>query len=432
MDARNRSLLMKQILRPAPSDQVPGQCPRQPGQRQCSDRGGGLLALMAMLVALTPAYLYAGDREQAARMHNRLTGVPPTEAVLVQMSTEIASGDPVAAAYIAMEDPAFYNVTVKNLAAPWTNEAMTPFVPLNDYTATVIGLVRDDADFRTALYDDVLYVGDSSGLPAYSTDNNAHYEALETAGVPLADALRRVSQSSRNGLPPQATAGVMTTRAAARAFFIDGTNRAMFRFTLMNHLCNDLEQVADVTLSVDRIRQDVSRSPGGDSRVFLNNCAGCHTGMDPMTQAFAYYDYEYGENAELGGLVYNTTGMTDPETGTRVQGKYLINATNFEHGYITRDDQWDNYWRSGDNRRLGWDDSLPGSGEGAKSLGRELAHSEAFAECKVRQVFEQVCLREPRDADDHNRLETIVSQFRGSGYQLKRAYAESAAWCRGE
>jgi hypothetical protein len=88
-----------------------------------------------------------------------------------------------------------------------------------------------------------------------------------------------------------ATAGVMTTRAAARAFFIDGTNRAMFRFTMLNHFCNDMEQVLDTTRSPDRIRQDVSRSPGGDSRVFLNNCVGCHSGMDPLAQAFAYYDY---------------------------------------------------------------------------------------------------------------------------------------------
>ena len=405
-------------------------------RRQCRLQTRLAVTVVGLLLAAVPPLVQAGDREQAARMHSRLTGVPPSETVLNQMATAIDSGDPVAAAYIAMDDPAFYNVTVKNLAAPWTNEAMTPFVPLNDYTATVIGLVRDEADFRTLLYDDVLYVGSDNGLPSYDTDDNNHYQALEDSGVSLAGSLRRVSQSTYTGIPPQATAGVMTTRAAARAFFIDGTNRAMFRFTLMNHLCNDLEQVADVTLPVDRIRQDVSRSPGGDSRVFLNNCAGCHTGMDPMAQAFAYYDYEYNSDSDpegnLGQLVYNAAGMTDPDTGTRVQGKYLINATNFEHGYITRDDQWDNYWRMGDNRRLGWDDSLPGNGEGAKSLGRELAHSDAFAECKVRQVFEQVCLREPGNADDRNQLDAIVSRFRNSGYQLKRAYAESAAYCKGE
>lgn len=396
-----------------------------------------LLATLVILVSLTPQLLMAGDREQAQRMHNRLAAVPPSTEVLDIMAARIGSGDPEEAAYLAMEDPGFYNVTLKNLASPWTNEAMSPFVPLNDYTATVIGLVRDERDFREVLFGDVLYVGNSSlGLPSYSTRNNNHYQAMENQGVSLATALERVSQSSRTGLPSDATAGVMTTRAAASAFFIDGTNRAMFRFTLMNHLCNDLEQVADVTLPVDRIRQDVSRSPGGDSRVFLNNCAGCHTGMDPMAQAFAYYDYEYDSDADpegaLGELVYNTDGMIDPETGTRVQGKYLINATNFEHGYVTEDDQWDNYWRMGDNRRLGWSDSLTGSGSGARSLGRELAHSDAFAQCHVRQVFENVCLRKPQDASDRSKLTSMVSSFRSSGFKLKQVFAESAAYCMGE
>jgi hypothetical protein len=26
--------------------------------------------------------------------------------------------------------------------------------------------------------------------------------------------------------------------------------------------------------------------------VFLNNCIACHSGMDPMAQAFAYYDFD--------------------------------------------------------------------------------------------------------------------------------------------
>ena len=66
----------------------------------------------------------------------------------------------------------------------------------------------------------------------------------------------------------------------------------MFRFTLLNHLCHDMEQVHDTSRPPDRIRQDVTRSPGGDSSLFLNNCIGCHSGMDPMAQAFAYYDFD--------------------------------------------------------------------------------------------------------------------------------------------
>ena len=115
---------------------------------------------------------------------------------------------------------------------------------------------------------------------------------LDDQGIDLKTSPVRTMQTAVTGLPPQATAGVMTTRAAAEAFFVAGTNRAMFRFTVLNHLCRDLEQIKDTTLPADRIRQDVSRSPGGDSRIFLNDCIGCHSGMDPLAQAFAYYNFD--------------------------------------------------------------------------------------------------------------------------------------------
>lgn len=400
---------------------------------------------MAVVLALVGTHTItasAGPRDQAKRIHERIAGVPPSASVLDGMATAIdtnGQSGAVSAAYTAMNDPAFYDVTLKNFVAPWTNEAMSPFVPLNDYTATVIGIVRDEHDFRLVLYGDILYVGDDSlsGISAYSPSNNDNYEDLERSGRTLSDdsVLVETTQSSLNPeLPSGATAGVITSRAAARAFFSAGTNRAMFRFTLLNHMCNDLEQVADVSLPPDRIRQDVSRSPGGDSRVFLSNCVGCHTGMDPMTQAFAYYDYQYDADndpdGELGRLIYNSVNDVDPATGTRVVAKYHINSTTFEQGYVTPDDSWDNYWRSGANRRLGWG-SGTGSGNGAKSLGMEFANSDAFAQCQVKKVFRNVCLREPSNDNDRSKIDEIVTKFR-SGYNLKTAFAESAAYCRGE
>jgi hypothetical protein len=347
------------------------------------------------------------------------------------------ANDPIDAAFSAMEHPAFYNVTLKNFAAPWTNRESNVFVPLNDYTATVIGVVRDEVDFREILSGDLLYIGGAgAGVPAYSPSNNSHYEALEDQGVDLKANLVRTTQSSQNGLPAAATAGVTTSRAAAKAFFIDGTNRAMFRFTLINQMCNDLEQVHDVTRVPDRIRQDVSRSPGGDSRVWLNGCIGCHTGMDPLTQAFAYYDYSYDEDndpdGDNGRLSYNDVGDIDPVTGTRVVAKYYNNNTTFPFGYVTPDDSWANYWRAGPNAGLGWSDSLPGSGSGAKTMGQELANSDIFAQCQVKKVFENVCLRSPADSLDRNQMSSMVSSFRNSGYNIKQVFAESAVYCMGE
>lgn len=399
---------------------------------------GWLLPVAVVCLALLLTLpVMAGPREQAARMHDRLAGVPASDSVLDDMASHIAAGDDFSAAMIAMDNPAFYNVTLKHWVTPWTNEAFDVYAPLNDYTATVIGLIRDDADFRDVLSADVLYVGDTAlNLPAYSTTNNQHYEAMEENVVDLQAHLQQTTQSAETGIPADATAGVLTTRAAAKAFFKDGTNRAMFRFTLINHLCTDLEGVADITRAPDRVRQDVSRSPGGDSRLFHNNCVGCHSGMDPLAQAFAYYNYDYDADSdpdgEQGALVYNRSGMTDPETGLRVQAKYWINSNNFVHGYITEDDAWENYWREGYNQHLGWDPALPGQGNGAKSMGRELAHSEKFATCQVTKVFEEVCLRKPQDAADRSQIAAMTSAFASDGYRMKPVFAGAASYCKGE
>jgi len=304
---------------------------------------------------------------------------------------------------------------------PWSNEARDVFAPLNDYVATIIGVVRDDVPFDQVLYGDIIYTGSDPGAPAYSNSNNAHYEYLEDNHVDLKNDLVQRQQSQVTGLPGSATAGVITTRAAARAFFIDGTNRAMFRFTMLNHLCTDLDQIKDTSRDPGRIRQDVSRSPGGDSRIFMNNCVGCHAGMDPMVQAFAYYDYQYPAGDEEAGRLVYTPGSVRP--------KYLINADTFKYGYVTRDDRWDNFWRHGPNSTLGWSASLPGSGSGAKSLGRELAGSEAFAVCQVKKVYKSVCLRDPAAADVAA-LNDMVMTFK-SNYNLKTVFAKAAVACDG-
>lgn len=396
---------------------------RQRSQGRASLAKAVALALAIVSFAAVQQPAEAGPREQAKRMYDRLTGTPPSPAVLDALTTQVGSGSPAELSATALSimnsSSSFYSVTLKNFATPWTNRDQTVFAPLNDYTATVIGVVRDNGDFRSILSDDILYVGSGQGVPAYSPVNNDHYAALESGNADLRAVLQPTTQSSMNGLPPNATAGIITSRAASEAFFIDGTNRAMFRFTMLNHLCRDMEQIHDTSRPPDRIRQDVTRSPGGDSSIFLNNCVGCHNVMDSMAQAFAYYDFDETQ----GRLVY---------TPGQVQPKYLINSDNFKPGFVTPNDNWDNRMRlRGQNTLLGWAAGLPGSGAGAKSFGEELANSEAFAQCQVEKVFRTVCFRSPTDTTDRSKVGAIVSAFKGSNYSLKTAFAESAAYCAG-
>ena len=399
-----------------------------------------LLVLVTITVLLSQS-LWATDteRRQAKRIHDRLTGVPATNTAIDAMEI-LLSGDPtgsIAAQYAidTAQNPNaryFYNVTLKNFAAPWTNEEQTVFTPLNDYTATVIGLVRDGADFRRILYDDVVYHGVNN--PAYSDSDNFHYEQLEALGPVTGDLsdpkiLVADTQSNVTSLPSAATAGIMTSRAGAMAFFSDGTNRAMFRFTMMNHLCTDLEPLKDVSRIPDRIRQDISRSPGGDSRIFLNSCIGCHAGMDGMAGAFAYYEWDYNADKTDGNLVF---------TDGAVSGKHLINSNNFQPGYIMSDDSWVNYWRNGQNWLLGWGTAVSPdakgneTGNGAKSLGQELANSSAFAQCQVDKVFETVCLRGSSEffGADRAARDSIVTAFQTT-YNMRDVFTDVAAHCKG-
>ena len=389
-------------------------------------------ALLLTVLAASPAQ--AGPNEQARRIYERIAGVPPSAAELASMAGTISgacggSCAPGAAALVtaaqtATSAPTFYNVTLKNMVIPWTNRDQTVFAPFNDYAATVIGMVRDDVAFNTALSADILYVVNGVS-PAPSTGDNNHYATAEANGVDLLANLKQTSQSATYGTPAAATAGLLTTRGAESSFFINGTNRAMFRFTMMNHFCNDMQTLMDTTRPTDRVRQDVARSPGGDSRVFLNNCAGCHSGMDPMAQAFAYYNF----NGMVVGPGTNTGTMQ--YTALQVQPKYLINSNNFIYGFVTPDDSWSNRWRGGVNASLGWDPSLPGYGNGAKSLGQELEHSDAFAQCQVVKVFTAVCFRAPLQTDQAA-INSIKSSFKTQGYKLKQVFQQAAAACPGQ
>ncbi len=246
--------------------------------------------------------------------------------------------------------------------------------------------------------------------------------------------LKKSTQSAVIGIPAAAVAGVMTTRGAASAFFVNGTNRAMFRFTMINHLCNDLPTVMDTTRPPDRIRQDVTRSPGGVSTLFLTNCIGCHSGMDPMAQAFAYYDFSYpasevGATAwPIGQIVY-TAGQTQP--------KYHINNTNFPQGFNTPDDSWNNRWRTGPNANLGWSASLSGAGQGAQSLGRSSRAAARSRAARSLECSRRCATGRPRRAACRTRaattqqIQSMITSFQSNNYSLRQVFAEAAAYCMG-
>jgi hypothetical protein len=387
-------------------------------------KASSLLQMLLALCLAAPAH--AGTRDRAKRMYDRLVGVPPSEAQLVDMTARIGAAPTHAsltdAAMVAIRSPDFYNVSLVNFVTPWTNVDQTVFADLNDYTATVVGMVRDGVSFDQVLTADLVYVG-APGVVAtpYEQTSNQHYIELQNNRVDLSNPalLVGVPQSTLPGsqIGSADAAGVITTRAAAEAFFSAGTNRRMWRFTTKNFLCRDMEALKDTSRPTDRIRQDVNRSPGGDSEIFHTQCVGCHSGMDAVAGAYAYFEWD-------------ATQMRMVHTPGRVQGKYAINTGVFPGGHITTDNSWINLWRSGQDAALGWNPGEPGNGMGAKQLGAEVGHSRAFAECQVQKVFQHVCFRPPRDAADAAAIQTIATDFEANNrYDLRQVFADVAIYC---
>lgn len=479
----------------------------------------------AIAVALTLGCAnlsYAGNREKAWQMFERLTGTPPSNALLATMTDCLDNGvnsslcqagttvdgvtvkgvsdlvndgtmqssltaainnssssqgastynpaGAVAATFLAMQDKNFLNVKVKNMVIPWTNKDQTVFFPFNDAAALLIGLIRDGTDFRKSLYGDIYYddpnitpptrfVFPPSSSIAHTSDNT-HFETIENQDLALKNVLVATTQTGVTGMPAEGVAGVMTTRAMQRAFFYGGTNRAMLRFTFINFLCNDFGQIKDITSNPERIRQDPSRSPGGDSSVFLNNCIGCHSGMDGLAGAFAYYNwgpYQFDANATADSQAATYADQTNPNpaftlsgkqfASTRVMPKYLQNFLSFPGGYQTTDDSWINYWRVGLDANLGWEGNTtphiieyqPNSSSNpyqgvssnghtlgsAAQLGYELSHTEAFARCQVLQVYRHTCMNDPTEPQ----IEKLVTDFKGSNYNMLTAFSDAAIAC---
>lgn len=371
-----------------------------------------LKLLLFKVVLLLSSATVAGPRQQAWQLHNRLTGVPPTSEVLQQMEMYIAQGQREQAALTAMENPLFYNVTLKNWIKTWTNEDEDNRVPFNDYVATVIGMIRDNIPFDTVLYGDHLYVLQGvDDVPAYNPNSNDHYRVAEERAVDISNHLVRRSQSSTTGVSD--TAGILTTRASGEAYLSAGTNRRLTRFTFMNFLCRDFEMVSDLTTPDIYVRRDVERDPGGDSRTYRNNCVGCHAGQDALGGAFAYFDFRDGRVVHEPG---------------QVQAKVNLNNL-FEDGHVVHDATWTNLWAQGSNSTLGWRGAQ--QGYGARQFGHLIARTEAFSQCMAKRAYELVCLSSPSE-EEQMMIRELAQEFEQNGsYNMRDLIAKASAQCPG-
>ncbi len=404
----------------------------------------GLIVIAGFAVQALPA----SPQEEAKRIYERVAGVPPTASQLEGVMAYYQSGRIDLVVMAATTNTRFYSGTLVDMFSKYSNIDGIKNTPLNDMTTSIAGLVANNERFDQVLYGDFIYlatddlstysvtidtvnqpVGPLNRTGAQSNSNppagkirpllidsrfrdNRHYEDLQR--VYYRDWPSRLQKKTLSSVAASSAtdqrivaediAGLLTGRAMGLTNFAAGTNRRAVKNAFETFLCKDLNQLHDKTAPESKIRQDVDRSPSGDSRAFENQCRGCHAGMDALAGAFSYFNPNMGVTDRL---EYNRTINT-------TQNKMFRQRNVFPAGHIPLDNSWINYWWEGPNAALGWRDSeTDGSfkaGFGARSMGAALAATEAFSDCMSTRAFQRICMREPT-SKERDSLKPIARQF---------------------
>lgn len=396
---------------------------------------------------LEPSSISAND--QAMDLYRRLAGtsISVHDPVFKEMVSHINSGNRRRAAELAVQAKDFYHITVRDFAGKMSTREENTLAPLSDFVATVMGVVRDDISATELLTGNFYYrakgvSGVSDNVVEHIIKSNEHYKQLEAkTDIVLIDALQkeegqRVLAPSTDGLTATNTeavlddaAGLLTTRAYMLAHANAGTNRRLIEYAFKVFQCTPIANWASTSNPDTHVGREVGRFPASD---YNNKCKGCHTGMDALRPATAYYDYNViSDTAGTGYIKYKFKYPLDPDEATMVMNvpvpsaeqnvpfKFRRAATAFPEGYIVRNNQWVNYA----NDTFGW--NTPNEGEGMHDLGQMIALSDGFKRCMVKRVFSSVCRYDLSSADSAL-VQKLADQFKNKDYRLKELFIDVA------
>lgn len=382
---------------------------------------------------------------RAQNIYQRLTGVktPIVNPVLKDMEKLLLLNDTIGAAAIATSQASFYNITVRDFAARMSNRDETINTPLNDFTATVIGAVRDESNAKSLLTDNMVYVADTKKASVPSDDindilkSNNHYQALDTGRFDLSKVLVRTTQKVFDGkiaVENPTPAGLLTTRQWAAAHAIAGTQRRMVEYTFREFLCMPIDRVADNTGPDNVVGRDIDRFPGGSYAKFTSTCRSCHTIMDGFRPAFS--QITFNSNMLMNTVVMSSVKTQEEEDmgkgvwtsdepgASYVVGKLNKNKEVFPSGKVTTSDSWVNNAVYGSNQStFEWTKT---SGKGITEFGKLISESAQFPKCMAQRVFKSVCKREPASSED-NLIKQAAAEFaKNRNFNLKYLFQKIA------
>lgn len=363
---------------------------------------------IALAVHFSSSILFGEElssREKAKKLYKNLIGlnISDTDASFDLIERLLRNGSDVEAGRVVLANPDFYDLTLRSWAAPLTNRERLQDVSFDDMQAMIFGVVRDRLDARLLLTGNFLYRSNMKSIVPPTRANNEHYAALEASGANLVSTLVRVTPQWAD---IEEASGVLTTRSWGAAYYSAGTNRRALQHAFEIFMCRPLQTIRDASLPENFIRRDVDRVPGGNPRIFQQDCRGCHSGMDAMAGAFSRWDMVDGVLTYLGK--------------DKVADKYNINSTTYPEGYITHDDSWVNLWSKNHNQSMGWRGPL--KGRGLRAFATMLGNSEGFSRCMVERTLKSVCKGSPDGAFLADDLDHLQKTFEESQYDLSHLF----------
>ncbi len=207
----------------------------------------------------------------------------------------------------------------------------------------------------------------------------------------------------------------MSSIGFAKRSLQGGTNRRAVKAAFDLFLCSKVDDWKDSQLETTYIARDIDRNPGGNRGAFNSNCRSCHSVLDSLRPAFAYYDYNaMGDPLRVASV--------DPFTSkTIVARKYNQNGTIYPEGFITTSDSWENLLvLPGAQERYGW--RGPTSGRGLMAFGSMIANSKQFQTCISKRLVSAICDFDEVESTqilESPEFKSLVDEFRKDGYVIK-------------
>ncbi|MCB0356986.1 MAG: hypothetical protein KDD40_08270 [Bdellovibrionales bacterium] len=353
--------------------------------------------------------------KRARQLYTALTGtpIPYCDDRIERMAIYLSAGRARDAVRVAIDDPDFYNIRVREMAARICTFDNTPRTPVNDCIAMFVGAIRDGMDARQLLTGNFFYRIDEKKAPEANQSSlvndilrsNDHFNQIDGLELSMYHVLKRVDgqkiidpTNRNNAIAARDPAGVITTRAWMQAHAIAGTNRRMVEKSFEQFLCSPIREWADNTMPDKYVGRDVTRTPGDDPNKYLVTCKGCHAPMDSMRSVFAHVDYTTNDG---GYFRYDPTQVVEKMNRNTNETPQLT--------YLVEDDDFDNYAIQGANAtRFGWRGAT--RGKGMNAFASMLANSEQYNRCLATHVFRTVCGRKP-EPELKTLIDTYASDF---------------------